>query len=73
MDRDTMVVRRSQSSMISNDETAPSSCPQSVVMKPYPDLEYVLQGDYPDYLEAVDRDSNEAVKGIRKQLSKKKY
>ena len=63
---------KSKSGMMMENKSAPSNCPQEVIMKEYPALEY-MNAPVSDDLYGIDMQMNDAVRSSKKQLSKKKY
>lgn len=64
--------KRRESYMLSNDESAPSSLPQNVMVKAYPTVE--AGGSYADdSLGFSDRLSNARAAGLRSQNAKTPY
>ena len=61
-----------RSMMLNNDYSAPSNLPRNNIDREYPQVDYLEQGDYPDYLSAVDGSMNNSVRGIRKQKQSNK-
>ena len=60
------------SSMVKEDRSKPSNLPTEVIMKQYPSQDYI-NAPVEDTMEAMDMQFNNAVRGTRKQLAKKKY
>ena len=61
-----------KSGMIMENKNAPSNCPQEVIMKEYPQNDYLNAPVYDD-LYGIDMQIDGAVRKARKQMAKKKY
>lgn len=63
---------REKADMLHEDRSKPSNLPQEVMMKQYPERDY-LMADAPDDWQYMDMQANQAVRKAQRYLSKKKY